>query len=138
MAAAIARAAIAGRGWGQVEVASAGVAAAAGSPASEPVATVLGEHGIPFGDHVARDLTPELVDWADSILVMSSSHIFPVEEMGGGDKVALVTDFLDGGEAGHPVTDPIGGDVTVYRHTRDQLVRAVEAVLDHLEPILAP
>lgn len=138
MAEAIARAAIAERGWSHVEAASAGVSAAAGSPASDPVAPVLEEQGIPLGGHVARDLTPELVDWADSILVMSPTHLFAVQELGGEEKVALITEFMEGDEAGHPVLDPIGGDVDTYRRTRDQLVRAVEAVLDRLEPILAP
>lgn len=138
MAAAIARAAIEGRGWSHVDVASAGVAAAAGSPASEPVAPVLEEQGIPLGDHVARDLTTELIDWADSILTMSPSHLFAVQGMGGGEKAALITEFLEGDEGGSPVMDPIGGDVETYRRTRDQLARAVESVLDRLEPILAP
>lgn len=138
MAAALARSAIARRGWHHVAVESAGVSAAAGSPASAHVATVLSERDIEFEDHVARQLDGELIDWADSILVMSPTHLFAVDGLGGGDKVALVTAFLDGDEGGRPVADPIGGDVDTYRLTRDQLEAAIEAVLDRLEPILAP
>lgn len=138
MAAAIARSAIARRGWSHVQVASAGVAAAPGSPASEPVLPVLEEEGIELGAHEARNLTPELVDWADSILVMGLSHLAAVDALGAGDKAALVTDFMEGQEAGRAVADPIGGSMEVYRRTRAQLVRAVESVLDRLEPILAP
>jgi protein-tyrosine-phosphatase len=36
------------------------------------------------------------------------------------------------------VADPIGADVEIYRETRDQLERAITAVLDRLQPILAP
>jgi protein arginine phosphatase len=138
MAAAIARAAIAKRGWSHVQVASAGVAAEPGSPASDPVLPVLEEEGIELGEHASRSLTPDLIDWADSILVMSPAHLAAVEALGGGDKAALVTEFLEGTESGMPVSDPIGGGFDIYRRTRGQLVRAVDAVLDRLEPILAP
>ncbi|HUG39048.1 MAG TPA: hypothetical protein VMM12_01105 [Longimicrobiales bacterium] len=138
MAAAIARAAIGRRGWGHVAVGSAGVAAAPGAPVSEPVGPVLAEHGIEVGAHASRELTPELVEWADSILVMSPAHAAAVEDMGGGGKTALVTEFLAGDAGGRPVADPIGRSVETYRRTRDQLEQAVEAVLDRLEPILAP
>lgn len=138
MAAAIARDAIRRRGWSHVQVASAGVSAGAGAPASAEVAPVLAEAGIELGEHVSRVLTSELIDWADSIMVMSPTHLFAVDAMGGGEKAALITEFLEGDEAGRPIADPIGGDLAVYRRTRDQLARAVEAVLDRLEPILAP
>ena len=99
---------------------------------------MLREQGIELGDHASRQLTPEIVEWADSILVMSPAHLFAVEDLGGRGKVAFITEFLDGEEGGRPVADPIGGDLDTYRRTRDQLTRAVEAVLDRLEPILAP
>jgi protein-tyrosine-phosphatase len=138
MAAALARHALAARGWHNVHVESAGTAAMAGSPASEQVAVVLREHGVDLGEHQARELTAELVDWADSILVMSPSHLDAIHAMGGADKASLVTAHLEGDETGQPVADPIGGPTETYRVTRDQLERAVEAVLDRLQPILAP
>lgn len=138
MAAALARTALAARGWPHVRVASAGTGAMAGAPASREVEVVLREKGIDPGAHQASELTPELVDWADSILVMSPSHAAAVDAMGGGAKVGLITGFLEGEDAGQPVTDPIGGSLDVYRTTRDQLERAVSAVLDRLQPILAP
>ena len=138
MAAALARAAIARRGWSHVDVASAGVAAAMGAPASRQVAPVLEEREVALGDHAARELTAELIEWADSILVMSPAHASAVEGLGGRDKTALVTEFLEGDRAGRAVADPIGGDLNAYRTARDELERAIEAVLDRLEPILAP
>lgn len=138
MAAALARQALEQRGWDHVNVASAGTGALAGSPASEDVPRVLRESGIEPGDHQARELTAELVEWADSILVMSTSHLDAVLALGGEGKVGLITDFLEGDEAGQPVLDPIGAGTEVYRSTRDQLERAVRAVLDRLQPILGP
>ena len=138
MAAALARHALRSRGWSQVEVGSAGVGAMPGSPASEEVPVVLAERGVELGEHAARQLTPELVEWADLILAMSPSHLGAVEALGGGERAQLVTDFLDGDDAGQPVLDPIGGGTAVYRDTREQLERAVDALLDRLEPVVAP
>lgn len=138
MAAALARAAIARRGWSNVQVGSAGVAASPGAPASEPVGPVLAEEGVELGPHEARALTPQLVEWADSIFAMSPGHLGSVAAMGGAEKSALITEFLPGDEAGGSVADPIGGDVETYRLTRRQLTRAIDALLNRLEPILAP
>ena len=138
MAAALARAAIDRRGWSNVQVGSAGVAASPGAPASDPVGPVLAEEGVELGVHEARPLTPELVAWADFIFAMGPGHMSALAAMGGADKSALVTEFLPGDEAGGAISDPIGGDVETYRLTRQQLSRAIEALLDRLEPILAP
>src|SRR3954469_19158581 len=100
MAEAIARAAVLARGWTHVDVMSAGVASGGPSPASDLALQTAREHGLDLGGHTSRQLTDDLVDWADLILVMSPSHLFGVSEMGGGEKVALVTDFLEGDGAG--------------------------------------
>lgn len=138
MAAALARHALQERGWSEVDVESAGVAALAGSPASAEVAHVLGEVGVDAPDHEARELDPELVEWADAIFVMSAGHGDAVTAMGGENKVALVTEYLPGDDAGQPVLDPIGGGAQVYRDTRDQLRRAIDALLDRIQPLVAP
>lgn len=138
MAEALARHGIRERGWGEVDVASAGVAALAGSPASPEVAQVLTEAGVEAPVHEARELTPEVVEWADAIFVMSYSHMDAVEAMGGEGRVALVTEYLPGEQGRRPVVDPIGGGLDVYRTTRDQLGRAVDALLDEIQPLVSP
>jgi protein-tyrosine-phosphatase len=138
MSEALARHAIRERGWSGVEVASAGVAALAGSPASAEVPRVLEELGVEAPAHEARELTPERVEWADAVLVMGPSHAAAAEAMGGAGKVAMVTEYLPGEDAGQPVMDPIGGGLGVYRDTRDQLRAAIDAFLDRIQPIVAP
>lgn len=137
MAAALARHELAERGYDGVGVASAGTSAWPGSPASEEVPRVLKEIGIELGAHEAEELSPERVAWADLILVMSVRHRLVVEAMGGGEKVALITEFLDGEDAGAPVMDPFGSGMDTYRRTRDQLQRAVQGLVDHLESTAA-
>ena len=138
MAEALARASVERRGWNGVEVGSAGVAAAERAPASPEVPVVLGEVGIGPVEHRSRPLTPELVEWADAILVMSPSHRAAVEAWGGGDKVGLVTEDLPGDDAGTAILVPIGQGVDVYRATREQLRRAIEAFLVRIQPLAQP
>lgn len=132
------RAELARRRWAHVQVQSAGVAASSGAPASDHAVTVLAEHGIDISAHHSRPLTPELVDWADLILAMAPAHLAVLADLGAADKAALVTDFLEGSDAGRPIEDPYGGGIDDYRRTYEALVRAVSALLDRLEPILAP
>src|SRR5438105_5449108 len=96
MAEVIARAAVRERGWTHVEVASAGVATGGPTPASLNAVATAHKHGLDLADHVSRQLTTEVVDWADLILVMSPSHLFAVSDLGGEEKVSLLTDFVDG------------------------------------------
>jgi len=138
MAAAITRAQLAARGWTHVAVQSAGVAAAAGQPAAEHAVQVLAEHGVDLTAHSAQAVTAELIEKADLILVMSAAHLFQVKDMGGEEKVAMLTDFVDGEEAGTQVDDPFGGDQEAYQRTYQQLEVAVKGLIDRLEPILSP
>ena len=138
LAEAIARREVAERGWSHVAVASAGVAAVAGVTASEGAIETATEQAIDLAAHRTQPLTPTLIEWADLILAMSASHMAAVAELGGAEKTALVTDFLDGAGLGQPVEDPFGGDIEAYRRTFKQLERAIMGLMGRLEPILAP
>lgn len=138
MAVAVARRLIDERGWSHVAVDSAGVAVAGGSGASEQAVAAVAEAGMDLSEHVAKSLTQELVTWADLVLVMSDAHLHAVERLGGGEKVARLTDFARGDEAGYDIEDPFGADLASYRTTLQQLEQAMEAVLARLEPILSP
>ncbi len=138
MAMAIAAAAVRERGWTHVSVASAGVAAGFASEASPLAVDVVNKHGLDLSDHRSQQLTTELVQWADLILVMSPSHLFGVADMGGAEKVALLTDFVEGEGLGEPIEDPFGDDIDAYERAYEQIARAIEGVLARLEPILSP
>jgi protein-tyrosine phosphatase len=138
MAEAIARDLLRERGWTHVDVASAGTGAVTGSAASPAAVDVAREHGLALDAHTSQPLTPELIAWADLVLVMSSSHMHVVRDLGGSEKVSLITEFIDGAGHGEPVADPFGGDHEHYREAFDQLDAAVTGLLDRLEPILSP
>ncbi|MGH8434850.1 MAG: low molecular weight protein arginine phosphatase [Pseudomonas sp.] len=138
LAAAIARQAVEQRAWTHVSVQSAGISTLDGAPASEGAQQVASEHGLDLSAHTSQPLTPELIAWADLILGMGPSHLVGVAELGGGEKAALVTDFLDDDALGTAIEDPFGGAVDDYRETYLQLDHAIAGLLSRLEPILAP
>jgi protein-tyrosine-phosphatase len=138
MAAAIARRAIAERGWSHVRVDSAGTGAVRGEPAAEHAVTVLRDCGLDLSGHESKRLTADDVERADLIVAMGHGQVERVRAYGGAHKVFLLTEFLTGAEAGVPIEDPFGGDLEAYIEARDQILRGVEAMVDHLAPILAP
>ena len=139
LAAVLARRALELRGWQHVQIASAGAAAEEGSGASAHAITVAERAGLDLSSHRSRLLSAELAEWADLILVMSPSHGWAVDHVGGGEKVALLGDFAAGAEgAGRSVPDPFGGDEKDYALTMRELERLIEAALDRLAPILHP
>jgi protein-tyrosine-phosphatase len=141
LAEALTRREAASRGWDHLEVASAGVAAAEGLPASEGSLRAAGRHGLDLSGHRSSPLTAEKASWADLILVMSPGHLLRLEELDATSRAALLDAFARGAEGqgeGRGVPDPFGGDDEAYEATYQALERAVLAVLGRLEPLLAP
>jgi len=129
-------------GWTQVEVRSAGASAYEGVGASEGALGAGGRHGLDLSEHRTVQLTPELVGWADLILVMGPSHFLAAIDLGGEAKTALLTAFAAGEEAEgsgpEGVPDPFGGDDDAYEQAYAVLNELVSKALRRLEPILAP
>jgi protein-tyrosine-phosphatase len=135
----IARAELERRGWKNVRVASAGLSASEGSPASREAVVVAGRAGIDIDGHRSRRLTREVAHWADLILVMSPHHLPALDRMGAGGRATTLGDFAAGPDGeGEPVPDPFGGPEEVYQETFDELTGLISASLDRLAPILAP
>jgi protein-tyrosine-phosphatase len=138
LAAAITLQELSRRRWSHVRVESAGIATVPGAPASEGALVVAQESGIDLTLHRSQPLSIELITWADLILGMGPSHLVGVAELGGGEKAALITDFLDDENLGTAIEDPFGREVEQYRETYQQLEHAINGLLNRLEPILSP
>lgn len=112
------------RNIADVSASSAGIAAYAGSPASENAMAAVKELGADLSRHKARLVTRKLVDESDQIYCMSDSHaktlkgLFPEAEA----KIKV----LGGG-----IEDPFGGDINVYRACRDQILAALNDIIKH-------
>lgn len=57
-----------------VSVSSAGLGALVDYPAAEHAEVLMAERGLDISGHKARQLTPDLIDASDLILVMESGH----------------------------------------------------------------
>ena len=115
-----------------VEVESAGTSAWEGAPASGGgllvgIARRLGGNG-----HRAGQLTRVLVAETDLIIAMGPHHLERIEALGGEGKAYLLTTYASHGESTRPVSDPMGGDLAVYRATTDELEREIRRVLDRI------
>ena len=61
-----------------VTIESAGLAALVGNPIDPVAESVLAEHGVAVAGHVARQVSPELINAADIVLVMDKRHMSAV------------------------------------------------------------
>jgi protein-tyrosine phosphatase len=117
-------------GW---EVASAGVSALEGQPASEGARKVMAEKKLDLSPHRSRNLGEAHIDDADLIVVMTEAHRravvrrFPQVA----DRVVLLNAF----SSAHPdedVPDPFGLSLDVYRSIRDEIDAAMPDLVLHL------
>ena len=134
---AIARKMLEERGWDDVEVRSAGVAAYPGSPASGGALRAARAHGLDLSEHRSTPLDAELLEWADLILTMSPGHLLQVVDAGAGERAALLTSFAAGDDPeGIPesVMDPFGGPDEAYEAMFELMETLVERALNRLEP----
>ena len=106
-----------------IVVHGAGVAAEAGSPATREVREVLAEAGIAGEDHVARQLTDEMLEQADLVLVATEDVRRRVLRYASADasKVQLMLGDQD-------LSDPWGMPLDDYRETFEQLKPRVAAL----------
>lgn len=138
MAEVIARRRAADLGYHGVEVASAGVGAFEGSPASGGALRAAAAHDLDLHHHRASLLTEELAAGADLILTMSPGHLMRVVELGAGDRAALLTSYAGGAEGGSMgIPDPIGGPDEEYLETFRMLDRLIGRAVERLAPVLA-
>lgn len=106
-------------------VASAGTFAASGAPASGGTLDELQARGVDGTRHRSQPLTPELLQQADRVFVMTPEHREDALSIapGAAAKVALL-------DRNCPIMDPIGGGPEAYRQCAAQIEQAVDARLE--------
>ncbi|MEM9399547.1 MAG: serine hydroxymethyltransferase [Verrucomicrobiota bacterium] len=119
-----------------VEIFSAGMGAVDGQPPSRNAVTAMSELGIDISHQRSNQLTKEMVETADFILVMTYGHldmllmIYPHAS----EKAFLIREFESGLPARQrEVSDPIGGTETLYIQTRDQIYNALQHFLNVIQ-----
>ncbi len=113
-----------------VQVVSAGLAAAHGSPASPESVELMKEQGLSLDDHASQPLTEQMLRHADLILTMTNNH-----------RRAIVDSFPSAAPRtfvlmpdGNDVADPIGGPIEMYQSCAFQIATGVA---HHAEAVLA-
>ena len=140
MAEVIARRRVEELGWSQVLVASAGVGAFDGAPPSGGAVRVAARNGLDLSEHRASYLSPELAAESDLILTMTPSHLARVDQLGAGERAAVITSFAagEGEDELGGVPDPIGGPDEEYAATFAVLDDLIARALQRLEPVVNP
>jgi protein-tyrosine-phosphatase len=113
----------------QVNVFSAGVAAAAGLVASGEALKVLSNHGIDFSEHRSSPVTPELVEQAHYIFTMTpdqKNHLLD-SYPGAGEKIWLLKEYAGGRE--ETVSDPFGRGIAAYRQAAAEIGEALQEIV---------
>ncbi len=132
MAEAIARKFSIERGLADLDVASAGTSAWDGAAASDGALLVGMERRLDLGGHRSQQLSRALVDESDIILTMGPHHLERAEALGGRGKSYLLTAYPTRGTTGRAISDPVGGDLDIYRATADELEVEIRRVFDSL------
>jgi protein-tyrosine phosphatase len=114
-------------------VASAGVAAMDGLPASVEAQSVIAEKGLDLDAHRSQPLDRALVDAADVIVVMTDAHRQIVKRCfpNVAAKVLLLNGFSPL-RRDEDVPDPVGMGADVYRTVRDEIDAAMPDLVLHL------
>lgn len=128
MAEGIAKKVFAGEGL-DYEVSSAGTLDLGGAPASEYAVEVCRRHGIDISDHRSRQLTRQMAQDADLILVMENYHKDWIARNLGDDLIGKVH-LLTGYGGGEPVDieDPVGEPIEFYEEIFRILEREIRRI----------
>ena len=110
-------------------VRSAGVAAAAGSPATAETVHAVESLGIRHRFTGSRPVTPDMLRDADAVFAMTRSHLAALRSMAPGEGAKL--QLLD--PAGRDVPDPIGSGQAAYTSLAGTLRPMIAARLKELE-----
>ena len=113
-----------------IKVTSAGLGALVGKGVDPSAAAVMAEHGISLDDHMARQLTREMVRDADLILTMETRHIKAICELTpeARGKTFLFGRWLNGCET----PDPYRQQRQAFVHVYQILDKAANAWLPYL------
>jgi protein-tyrosine phosphatase len=121
-------------GSGPLEIASAGLAAAPGEPASVQAIRAMDELGLDLHSHRSQPVSASLVDSADLILVMTEGHLNAL--LNRWPHLADKIDLLSHGQG--EVSDPFGGSLATYQQCARQMQHYLTYWIDQLSRLCPP
>jgi protein-tyrosine-phosphatase len=137
MAEGLFRKAVAGRQ--DLEVGSAGVAAAKGCPPSSETVAVLKKRGATLDGFKSRPVTEAILAKATHVFAMTEGHLAVLEARfpGHSDKFFLVREFagISDKRQGINVPDPIGMGIPAYEEVAKTLEAAIPAIIAYVDSV---
>lgn len=122
-----------------LEVGSAGVAAAKGCFASRETMAVLRKHGAELADFRSRPVTEELLKKATHVFAMTQGHLAHLEARfpGHSSKFFLTREFSGSlGPGGDPdIPDPIGMGMESYEEVAEILAAAMPRIIAYIDSV---
>ncbi|WPJ96590.1 low molecular weight protein arginine phosphatase [Coraliomargarita algicola] len=118
----------------QLEVASAGVAAGYGDPASANSVAAVKKVQLDLSNHKSQPVTQDLIDRAFLILGMTQSHIDILQHYHSQlpERVHLFREFM--GEDEDPeIPDPYGQNFAAYAACFDSMAEAIPSLITYLK-----
>lgn len=109
-----------------IDVLSAGVAAADSSPASPESIQILQERKIDLTQHLSQQVTDEMLVKSDLILAMTPGHLGVLQNA----RPDLASRMRLLNPDGRGISDPIGYGLEEYRRCADEITGCLEHVLD--------
>jgi protein-tyrosine-phosphatase len=118
-------------------VASAGTCALNGDTPSDGAVEALAEQGIDIADHRSRHLTAALVEEARVIVALTRSHRDDILEQypQARQKVFLLRSFDPKAGDEKDVSDPIGGNLAIYRRCRDCIASSIPRLSEFISEL---
>lgn len=116
----------------ELQVASFGLSAFPGCPASPNAVHVLSKVGLDLSAHQSRSIHEVDLSRGLLFLCMTTAHrdgLLSLSDLDP-DRIFLVREWMNSDSPDIP--DPFGGDVRSYAHCRDSIVEAIPSVLEFL------
>jgi protein-tyrosine phosphatase len=119
--------------WGKrVEILSAGTLGIEKAPADEHAVKVMAEIGVDLSRHISQGIRKRIIEQANLILVMAEHHkvelidFFPEYAF----KIFLLKEYRQLEKPDDPdIKDPIGGDISDFRHCRNEIQSEILRIL---------
>ena len=111
-----------------VDVLSAGVAAADSAPASREAIQVLKQEGIDLSQHLSQQVSEEMLTMSDLVLAMTPGHLSMLHDA----RPDLASRMRLLREDGCGVSDPIGGTIEDYQQCASEIADCLRPIFDEL------
>ena len=107
-----------------LEADSAALSGSFGDAASENAVKAMDEIGIDISSHRSKPLTHDMLCESDLIICLANSHYDFLKQFADESKLRVL---------GKGISDPYGGDLSVYEKTRDEIKESLNDVLSEVK-----